>query len=169
MRVYTRTTRREIRIIGSNDGSRGTGAGKSQRLSLLVAHPPLFFCRNVNPTRQKQPGVHRRRSRDPCFRRPRTHSLRAALPFFVPSSVRLLRLLHFQDAILGKKRSTTKKCTSGESSLLAAGCHASIVSPLARTPFAALLFPSAGCYEETNLRRESIKAILSTRRFNWLY
>lgn len=41
--VYTRTTRREIRIIGSNDGSRGTGAGKSQRLSLLVAIPFFFF------------------------------------------------------------------------------------------------------------------------------
>lgn len=43
MRVYTRTTRREIRIIGSNDGSRGTGAGKSQRLSLLVAIPFFLF------------------------------------------------------------------------------------------------------------------------------
>lgn len=87
--VYTRTTRREIRIIGSNDGSRGTGAGKSQRLSLLVAHPLLFlffsfpsFCRNVNPTKQKQRGVHRS-PRDPCFRRPRTRSRRS--PFLRPS------------------------------------------------------------------------------------
>lgn len=42
-RIHTRPTRRKIRIVGSNDGSQGTRAGKFQRLSLLVAHPPSSF------------------------------------------------------------------------------------------------------------------------------
>lgn len=129
-RVHARTSRREIRIIGSTDGSRGTGAGKSKRLSLLVANPrrpatpgTFLFCRNVNPTRQKQRGVHRRRPRDPCFRQPRTRSLLAPLLFVSSCSFHLrpsdCPVYSASRTIQYKKRPTTKKKRTGRRVLAA--------------------------------------------------
>lgn len=146
--VYTRTTRREIRIIGSNDGSQGTGAGKSQRLSLLVTHHPFsslfvsvpflslsffiilfflfFFGRDVNPTRQKQQGVHRRRSPGSLFSsvvlRTRSHSVPLFLSPFVRSSD--CSVYCASRTIPGKKKSTTKKCSCGRGWVLAPCCRA---------------------------------------------
>lgn len=150
--VYTRTTRREIRIIGSNDGSQGTGAGKSQRLSLLVTHHPFsslfvsvpflslsffifllflfflffFFGHDVNPTRQKQQGVHRKRSPGSLFSsvvlRTRSHSVPLFLSPFVRSSD--CSVYCASRTIPGKKKSTTKKCSCGRGRVLAPCCRA---------------------------------------------
>lgn len=96
MRVYTRTTRREIRIIGSNDGSRGTGAGKSQRLSLLVAIPfflfSFLFLLFVATSTQRSKNSEGYTGRLGILVFVGLERARAA-----PSSIRLLRLLHFHD------------------------------------------------------------------------
>lgn len=106
-RVYTHNSSRDTyhRIERRQPGNRGRQVPTplpSCRHPLL----PLFFsfpsfCRNVNPTKQKQRGVHRS-PRDPCFRRPRTRSRRSFVHPIAPFTALPRRSP-------GWKRSTMKK------------------------------------------------------------
>lgn len=106
--TYIRTTCREIRIIGSNDGSRETGAGKvptSQRLSLLVTHSPLFLSSLLFPLFFVATSTQRGKNSEG-----HTPETAGILVFRGRGEIRLLparllRLLHFQD---GRKKTSRK-------------------------------------------------------------
>lgn len=86
----------------------------------------FFFGRDVNPTRQKQQGVHRRRSPGSLFSsvvlRTRSHSVPLFLSPFVRSSD--CSVYCASRTIPGKKKSTTKKCSCGRGWVLAPCCRA---------------------------------------------
>lgn len=84
----------------------------------------FFFCHDVNPTRQKQKGVHRRRSPGSLFSSVvlRSHSVPLFLSPFVRSSD--CSVYCASRTIPGKKKSTTKKCSCGRGRVLAPCCRA---------------------------------------------
>lgn len=161
--VYTRTTRREIRIIGSNDGSQGTGAGKSQRLSLLVTHHPFsslfvsvpflslsffifllflffyffFLVTTLTQRGKNSKGYIENGRRDPCFRRSCFERARTPCRF---SSLRLfVRPIALFIALPGRSQvrksrlRRNARAGGGESSLLAAAPLAVFRPSIARS------------------------------------
>lgn len=183
--VYTRTTRREIRIIGSNDGSQGTGAGKSQRLSLLVTHHSFsslfvsvpflslslfifllffffFLVATLTQRGKNSRGYAEDSHRDPCFRRSCferacTPCRFSSLRLFV-RPIALFTALPGQSQVRKSRLRRNARAGGGESSLLAAAPLAVLRPSIARSRSAVryvLPFPSATTRKRTSDANQS--------------